>query len=86
MWSSSFNPDDYKRPIKLSHDLIDAKNKKKVLQKGEKLNIIIARKLQEKNLKEILISNSELEGKYVKKDIKDKEGSVIIESGHNFKR
>ena len=84
MWSSSFNPDDYKRPIKLSFDLIDAKNKKKVLQKGEKLNIIIARKLQEKNLKDILISNSELEGKYVKKDIKDKEGSVIIESGHNL--
>ena len=82
--ASSFNPDDYKRPIKLSHDLIDAKNKKKVLQKGEKLNIIIARKLQEKNLKEILISNNELEGKYVKKDIKDKEGNIIIESGHNL--
>ena len=60
------------------------KIKKKVLQKGEKLNIIIARKLQEKNLKEILISNNELEGKYVKKDIKDKEGNIIIESGHNL--
>ena len=82
--ASSFNPDDYKRPIKLSYDLIDAKNKKKILQKGEKLNIIIARKLQEKNLKEILISNNELEGKYVKNDIKDKEGNIIIESGHNF--
>ena len=73
-----------KDPIKLSHDLIDAKNKKKVLQKGEKLNIVIARKLQEKNLKEILISNNELEGKYVKKDIKDKEGNIIIDSGHNL--
>ena len=84
MWTSSFNPDDYKRPVKLSYDLIDAKNKKKVLQKGEKLNIIIARKLHEKNLKEILISNNELEGKYVKKDIKDKEENIIIESGHNL--
>ena len=84
MWISSFNPDNYKRPLKLSHDLIDAKNKKKVLQKGEKLNIVIARKLQEKNLKEILISNNELEGKYVKKDIKDKEGNIIIDSGHNL--
>ena len=84
MWSSSFNPEDYKRPIKLSHDLIDAKNRKKILQKGEKLNIVIARKLQEKNLKEILISNNELIGKYVKSDIKDKENNVIIESGHNF--
>ena len=84
MWSSSFNSDDYKRPIKLSYDLIDAKNKKKILQKGEKLNIVIARKLQEKNLKEILVSNDELVGKYVKNNIKDKEGNVIIESGHNF--
>ncbi len=84
MWSLSFNPDEYKRPIKLSHDLIDAKNKKKILQKGEKLNIVIAKKLQEKNLREILISNNELVGKYVKNDIKDKEGNIIIESGHNF--
>ena len=43
MWSLSFNPDDYKRPIKLPHDLIDAKNKKKILQKGEKLNFVIAK-------------------------------------------
>ena len=84
MWSLSFNPDDYKRPIKLPHDLIDAKNKKKILQKGEKLNFVIAKKLQEKNLREILISNNELLGKYVKNDIKDKEGNIIIESGHNF--
>ena len=27
MWSTNFDPDNFKRPIKLSYDLIDAKNK-----------------------------------------------------------
>ncbi len=84
MWSSPFIPEDYKRPIKLSFDLIDAKNNKKVLQKGEKLNFIIAKKLQEKNLSQILISNNELIGKYIKFGLKDKEDNFIIESGHNL--
>ena len=30
-WSTNFNPDNYKRPIKLSFDLVDAKTNKKVL-------------------------------------------------------
>ena len=45
MWSTDFNPENYKRPIKLSYDLIDAKNKKKVLSKGERLNIVIKKKV-----------------------------------------
>ena len=40
--------------IKLSYDLIDAKNNKKVLGKGEKLNIVIAKKLKEKGLIQFL--------------------------------
>ena len=55
-WSTNFNPDNYKRPIKLSFDLIDAKTNKKVLSKGEKLNFIIAKKLQEKGLNSISFS------------------------------
>ena len=47
-WSTEFKSENYKRPIKLSYDLIDANTGKKVLSKGEKLNIIIAKKLQEK--------------------------------------
>ena len=33
MWSTNFDPNNYKRPIKLSYDLVDSKNKKKVLAK-----------------------------------------------------
>ena len=48
-WVTDFNPENYKRPIKISYDLIDSVNGKKILSKGEKLNIVIARKLQEKD-------------------------------------
>ncbi len=81
MWSTNFEPENYKRPIKLSFDLIDAKNKKKILGKGEKLNFIISKKLQEKNLKEILVSQNEIIGKYVADDLKDKNGNIFLESG-----
>ena len=80
-WITNFDPENFKRPIKLSFDLIDAKNNKKVLSKGEKLNFIIAKKLQDKNLKEILISNEELRGKYLAKDIFDKSKQSICSAG-----
>ena len=75
---------NYKRPIKLSNDLVDASNDKKVLSKGEKLNIVIAKKLQEKGLKSILISNNEVIGKYIGKDLKEKNGEVIISAGFDI--
>ena len=81
MWVTDFNPENYKRPIKLSHDLIDSKSNKKVLPKGEKLNLIIAKKLQEKGLKSILISNDQIIGKYIANDIKEKSGEILIGAG-----
>ena len=50
-WITDFNLDNYKRPIKLSYDLIDSKNNKVILRKGEKLNIIIAKKTKRKRFK-----------------------------------
>ena len=84
MWIADFNPEDYKRPIKLSYDLLDAKNNKIILSKGEKLNIVIAKKLQEKGLKSILISQEEVIGKYVGRDIKDKSGEILIAAGYDI--
>ena len=84
MWQTDFNPENYKRPIKLSYDLVDSKNDKKILSKGEKLNFIIAKKLEEKGLKSILISNNEIIGKYIANDIKDKQGEIIIGSGFDI--
>ena len=75
---------NYKRPVKLAFDLIDAKNNKKVLSKGEKLNFIIAKKLEEKNLKEIFITNEELIGKYTSKDLVDKNNNIFLLSGSDL--
>ena len=84
MWITDFNPENYKRPIKLSYDLIDSKNNKKILSKGEKLNFIIAKKLQEKGLQSILISNDQIIGKYISNTIKDKNGEDLITAGFDI--
>ena len=84
MWTTDFNPENYKRPIKLSYDLIDSKNNKKILPKGEKLNLIIAKKLHEKGLSSILTSTSEIIGKYIATDIKDKNGELLIGAGFDL--
>ncbi len=83
-WSTNFNPENYKRPIKLSFDLIDAKTNKKVLSKGEKLNFIIAKKLKEKGLNSISVSNDQIIGKYVAYDIKNKNNEVLINAGFDI--
>ncbi len=77
MWSTKFIPENYKRPIKLSYDLIDAKTKKKLLNKGEKLNFIIAQKLKEKNVSNILVTKNEILGKYVASDVKKGEDFIV---------
>ena len=84
LWSTKFVPENYKRPIKLPFDLIDASTKKKHLSKGEKLNFIIAKKLKEKNLNNILVSNIDLIGKFIATDLKEKNGEIIIKSGFDI--
>ena len=83
-WTTNFNPDDFKRPIKLSYDLVDAKNNKKILSKGEKLNVIIAKKLQEKGLSTISLTNENILGKYIAKDVKQKNGEILINAGFDI--
>ena len=83
-WITDFDLDNYKRPLKLSYDLIDAKNNKKVLGKGEKLNIVIAKKLKEKGLNTIAIPNEQIIGKYLGKDIKDKNGEILVGAGFDI--
>ncbi len=84
MWSTKFVPENYKRPVKISYDLIDSKTNKKFLGKGEKLNLIIANKLKEKGLSNILVSSNEVVGKYLAQDIKDKSGEIIAKSGFDI--
>ena len=78
LWSTKFIPENYKRPIKISYDLIDAKTKKKFLNKGDKLKFNYCQlNLKEKGLQNILISNNEIIGKYIASDLNEKNGEVI---------
>ena len=57
---------------------------KKILSKGEKLNVVIAKKLIEKGLNTISIPNEQIIGRYLAKDIKDKNGEPIIRAGFDI--
>ena len=83
-WSTDFNPENYKRPIKLSYNLVDSKTNKTVLAIGEKLNIVIAKKLKEKGLNSISIPNEQIVGQYIAHDIKDKSGEILIGAGFDI--
>ena len=83
-WSTTFQPEKYKRPVKLLFDLINKSNNKKFLKKGEKLNFVLAKSLKEKGLKEVIVSPEELIGKYVKEDIKGNNNEIILQSGFNI--
>ena len=83
-WTTEFDPENFKRPIKISYDLINSEDGKKVLGKGEKLNFIIAKKLKEKGLKFISISNDEMIGKYLARDVKDKNGDILVGAGFDI--
>ena len=83
-WIGTFDINNFKRPTKLAFDLVDAKNNKKILSKGEKLNFVIAKKLEEKNLKEIFITYEELVGKYTAKDLFDNNNNILLSSGSDL--
>ena len=85
LWSTKFNPEDYKRPVKLKTDLIDSSNNKKVLQKGSKINFVIAKKLFEEGLKNISFTSDYFLGKYVKKDLNNPSSKeLFLKSGSSI--
>ena len=80
-WEAKFDPNDYKRPIKLRNDLINSKDNKKVLKKGSKINLVIAKKLFDAGLKNILFQSEFFLGKYVKNDLTNHAiGEVFLKS------
>ena len=68
-WKTKFNPENYKSK-NFTEEIIDAKNKKTIIKKGEKINFLKAKKLASEGLKEIYVSNQYLLGKYLIKDVK----------------
>ena len=65
-WKTKFNPENYKSK-NFSEEITDAKTNKVIIKKGEKINYLKAKKLHSDGLKEILVSNQFLQGKYLLK-------------------
>jgi DNA-directed RNA polymerase subunit beta len=79
-WKTKFNPENYKAK-NFSEEVIDAKTGNIVIKLGEKINYLNAKKLQNDGLKDILVSNESLFGKFLHADIKisdDEDGILKI--------
>ena len=68
-WKTTFNPENYKAK-NFSEEVIDAKSNKVVIKLGEKINYLNAKKLSNDGLKDILVSQDSLFGKFLHEDIK----------------
>ncbi len=83
-WKSKFNPNDFKRPSKLKNDLLDGNTEKVLLKKGSKINLVIAKKLFDNGLKNILVNTEYFLNKYIKNDLLDENKQVFLKSGQNI--
>ena len=80
-WKTAFDVETM-RGVKLTHDLVDAKTGDVVAESGDKLSPRVCRKLEEAGLKEILIQDDELHGRYFAEDIiNEATGEIYVEAG-----
>ena len=68
-WKTKFNPENYKAK-NYSEEVIDSKTGNVVIKLGDKINFLTAKKLASDGLKDILVSQESLYGKYLHRDIK----------------
>jgi len=80
-WRTPFDPERM-RGLRAVRDLINAKTGKVVVGAGEKVTPRKARKLVEDGVKELLVSDDELKGRFVAEDLVDEStGLVHAEAG-----
>ncbi|MDB3949526.1 DNA-directed RNA polymerase subunit beta [Candidatus Pelagibacter sp.] len=68
-WKTKFNPENYKAK-NFSEEVIDNKTGNIVIKLGDKVNYLTAKKLASDGLKDILVSQESLYGKYLHRDVK----------------
>ena len=68
-WKTKFNPENYKTK-NFSEEVIDAKTGKVVIKMGDQINYLNAKKIANDGLKEILVSQETLYGKFLHQKIK----------------
>src|SRR4249920_1024973 len=83
-WRMPFRPDRM-RGIKSSSDLIDAKTGKVAIEAGRKVTARLAKKLADEGLKELLVKDEDLYGRYLAEDIVNLEtGEIYGEAGEEL--
>ncbi|ODS02867.1 DNA-directed RNA polymerase subunit beta [Methyloceanibacter marginalis] len=83
-WRMPFRPDRM-RGIKPTTDLIDAKTGKVAIEAGRKVTARLANKLAEEGLKELLVKDEDLYGRYLAQDIVNLEtGEIYGEAGEEI--
>ena len=68
-WKTKFNPENYKTK-NFSEEVIDAKTGKIIINSGDKINYLNAKKLSNDGLKDILVTKESLYGKFLHKEVK----------------
>ena len=80
-WTMPFNPERWKG-VKVERDLISAKDGEIVLEAGKKLSARAAKKLAEEGLKDLLLSDEEMIGRYFASDLVNFDtGEIYAEAG-----
>ena len=77
-WKTKFNAENYKAK-NFSEEVVDAKTGKVIIKLGDKINYLSAKKLANDGLKDILVSQDSLYGKFLHKDVKvsDEEDGIF---------
>ena len=80
-WKTKFSP-ELMRGVKLTSDLVNAKNNKIVAEAGTKLSPRVLRQLVEKGMTERVVFEEDLIGSYVSNDVFNEDtGEIYIEAG-----
>lgn len=80
-WVTEFIPEVMKG-VKLKYDLVNAENNEILVKEGTKITPRLARKLVEQGLKQCIIEDDQLIGRFIAEDIVDKEtGEIVLEAG-----
>ena len=83
-WTTKFDKDHYKGQ-RLTRPLIDGESKEEVARAGDRMTIRNLQLLEEKGLKTVFVSDEEMIGKYIAKEmIDEKSGAIYFEAGEEI--
>ena len=83
-WTMPYNPERWKG-VKVERDLVNAKNGEVVIEAGTKLSARAARKLAEEGVKQLLLTDEEMIGRFFASDLVNFDtGEIYAEAGEEI--